>query len=277
MTIPFIKMHGLGNDFVILDARSNSLRLNPAQIRRISDRRLGIGCDQFIVLDKPANGSARFAMRIFNSDGSASGACGNAARCVARLEKDHGGPSEFFIETEGALLSVKVGGTVAVDMGPARTGWKDIPLSHEMDTLEIDAGGKFGLPPAVGVNVGNPHAVFFVDKIEEIDLEKIGPQIENDPLFPERTNVEFVSVKNRSTLRMRVWERGVGITQACGTGACAVLVAAVRRGLADRKAEVVLDGGTLGITWLENNHVLMEGPTAYSFSGEISDEMMRGV
>ncbi|MBI3420306.1 MAG: diaminopimelate epimerase [Proteobacteria bacterium] len=236
MRVPFIKMHGLGNDFVILDARKNGFRPAPAQIRRIADRRHGVGCDQLILLEKPRNPQARLYMGIFNADGSVSGACGNATRCVALLEKESGAPEKFFIESDGAMLAAEVGKSISIDMGPARTGWKDIPLKAAGD---------------------------------------LGAQIETDPLFPERTNVEFVSVKDRHTLRMRVWERGAGITQACGSGACAVLVAAVRRDLAERKATVIADGGALSVTWLENDHVLLEGPASYSFAGEISEQLLK--
>lgn len=275
MRVPFIKMHGLGNDFVILDARKNGFRPAPAQIRRIADRRHGVGCDQLILLEKPRNPQARLYMGIFNADGSVSGACGNATRCVALLEKESGAPEKFFIESDGAMLAAEVGKSISIDMGPARTGWKDIPLKAAGDTLALEVGKKHKLPLGVGVNMGNPHVVFFVPDAEQVDVADLGAQIETDPLFPERTNVEFVSVKDRHTLRMRVWERGAGITQACGSGACAVLVAAVRRDLAERKATVIADGGALSVTWLENDHVLLEGPASYSFAGEISEQLLK--
>jgi diaminopimelate epimerase len=275
MTIPFAKMHGLGNDFVIVDARRDNFRPTPEQVKVIADRHRGVGCDQLVVLDHPQNNSAQVAMHIFNADGSKVAACGNATRCVAKLERESGAPNAFLIETDAGPLSVGVSsGHIIVDMGPARDGWKDIPLGSQVDTLTVDVGGDLGLPPAVCVNMGNPHAVFFVDDAEALDIAKLGPLIENNLLFPERTNVEFASVKDPSHLRMRVWERGAGITQACGTGACATLVAAVRRGLSERKADIALDGGSLVITWLENGHVLMEGPATHSFYGVLSPEFL---
>lgn len=274
MPIPFIKMHGLGNDFVILDGRVNRFTPVPDVIRAVADRHRGVGCDQFILIEKAHNQNADLFMAIYNSDGSRAGACGNATRCVARIEMAATGKPETVIETDAGLLrAVKERDVIAVDMGPAHLDWKDIPMAFEVNTLAIDTG-KTGLPLAVGVNMGNPHAVFFMNYVDGIDLAGIGPQIENHPLFPERTNVDFAEIIDRHTIRLRVWERGAGITQACGSGACATLVAAVRRGLTERSANVILDGGQLAITWLENGHVLMRGAAAFSFSGELSDELL---
>lgn len=273
--LAFIKMHGLGNDFVILDGRESSLNLSAEDVRAISDRHTGIGCDQFIIMEPARDPSADVFMRIYNTDGSESGACGNATRCVASLVMKEAGISHAIIQTISGLLDCENigGGLYSVDMGPARLDWRDLPLSEACDTenLNVEAGP---LQNAVGVNVGNPHAVFMVEDVDDVDLSTFGPVIETHPLFPERTNVEAVQVLSRERIRMRVWERGVGITHACGTGACAALVATARRGLTERKAEVVLDGGTLTIEWLPDNNVLMTGPVATSFSGHIDASLL---
>jgi diaminopimelate epimerase len=271
--LPFIKMHGLGNDFVVLDARNRPqdrpLGLTAAQRRLIADRRLGIGCDQLITLEPPQAAGADVFMRIHNPDGSEAGACGNATRCIAARMMGERGTNAAVVETISGLLSaVGKDGLITVDMGPARTDWREIPVREACDTLHLPlALGPLADP--VGVNVGNPHAVFFVPDAAAIDLPAIGPQLEHAPLFPERANIEIATLTAPDRLRMRVWERGAGITRACGSGACAVLVAAARRGLTGRRAEVELDGGILSIDWLENGHVLMTGPWAESFRGEI--------
>lgn len=271
----FVKMHGLGNDFVILDARASALALTPAAVRAIADRRRGIGCDQLIVIEAARGSTSDAWMTIYNPDGSESGACGNATRCVAWLLMRESGADRVVIETRAGLLDAESRGDkmVAVDMGPARLDWRELPLAEAVDTLHLGiAAGPLADP--VGVSMGNPHAVFFVDDVAAIDLEAVGPGLEHHPLFPERTNVEIVQVLGPETLRMRVWERGAGITQACGTGACATLVAAARRGLTGRKAEVVLDGGSLFIEWLADDHVLMTGPVALAFSGTVDPSLL---
>lgn len=274
MPLSFSKMHGAGNDFVILDARKQPIGLTSVQIGLIADRNKGVGCDQLIVMEPPRAAGAAVFMAIYNSDGSHSGACGNATRCVARLLMEETGRESLVIETVSGLLPVtRTGAVYTVDMGPARTDWGAIPLSTAQDTLSLDVHVP-GLPPAVAVNMGNPHAVFFVPDIARCDVARLGPLVERHGFFPERTNVEFVQVESRTRLRMRVWERGSGITLACGSGACAALVAAARRGLSERKAKLVLDGGTLLIEWLENNHVLMSGPAALSFTGVLADELL---
>jgi diaminopimelate epimerase len=276
--LPFIKMHGLGNDFVVLDARRRPIALTDAATKAIADRKTGIGCDQLIVLEPPVLAGADAVMRIRNADGGEVEACGNAARCIAHLLMADKKNGPIVLDTSGGRIAATAAGDgrVAVDMGPAHTGWREIPLAREMDTLHLDyTQGPLRDPAAV--NVGNPHAVFFVDDAEAIDLERLGALIEHDPLFPERINVEVVQVKGHDMLRMRVWERGVGITRACGTGACATLVAAVRRGLTAAKAEVVLDGGTLEIEWLPDKHVRMTGPVATSFTGTLDESLLRGV
>jgi len=268
MRLPFTKMHGLGNDFVVIDARSRPIMLTDDQKRRIADRRRGIGCDQLIVLERSSR--ADVFMRIYNPDGTEAGACGNATRCVAGRLMAENGVERILVETISGLLETKAAdrGDIAVDMGEVKTDWRDIPLAEACDTLHLPVRQGPLLDP-VGVNVGNPHAVFFVPDVATIDLEQLGPALEHAPLFPERANIEIVQRLASGRLRMRVWERSAGITQACGSGACATLVAAARRGLTGRKAEVVLDGGTLTIEWLANNHVLMTGGWTTSFQGEI--------
>ena len=267
----FRKMHGLGNDFVVFDGRENGLALDEATARAVADRRTGIGCDQVIVLESPSAG-ADAAMRIFNADGDEVESCGNAARCVAQLllaEKD---ATAVRIDTLGGRLvcSGAGPGAVTVDMGAPRLNWQDIPLSKRIDTrgFPLDVGGR---PfDAAAVSVGNPHCVLFVVDADVAPVAELGPKVETHPLFPARTNVEFVSAISRERLRMRVWERGVGITRACGTGACATAVAAHRRGLSERKVQIVLDGGTLAIEWREDDdHILMTGSATLAFAGEI--------
>ena len=270
MRLPFTKMHGLGNDFVVIDARSRPVALNEDQRRRIADRRRGIGCDQLIVLERSRSAAADVFMRIYNPDGSEAGACGNATRCVAGRLMAERGIDHVVVETISGLLETRAAdrGDIAVNMGEVRTDWRAIPLAEDCDTLHLPlSSGPLADP--VGVNVGNPHAVFFVDDVAAIALEKLGPLLEHAPLFPERANIEIVQVLTPGRLRMRVWERSAGITQACGSGACATLVAAARRGLTGRRAEIVLDGGSLIIEWLPNNHVLMTGGWTTSFQGEI--------
>ncbi|ASG21292.1 MULTISPECIES: diaminopimelate epimerase [Nitrospirillum] len=274
----FLKMHGLGNDFVVLDARHTPLSLTGAQARVLADRRFGVGCDQIIILEPPQSAGADVFMRVLNPDGSESGACGNATRCVASLVAAEGaGRDRLTVETISGLLPAvrHADGTVTVDMGPARLDWRQIPLAEPADTLSLDvAAGPLSNPCAV--NMGNPHAVFFVDDAEAVDLPQWGPQLEHHTAFPERANIEVATVVAPGRVRMRVWERGAGITLACGSGACATLVAAARRGLTGRKADIVMDGGTLTIEWREDGHVLMTGPVATAFSGELDDALLAG-
>lgn len=270
----FVKMQGLGNDFIVLDARKSPVTLGESGIRALCDRRLGIGADMVIVIENPRNvADADVFMGIFNFDGSEVGACGNATRCVAGLLMQESGKTVLVIETQaGRLVAEKASdGQVSVDMGAARLEWQQIPLSQSKNTEIFEIDGV-SVPSAVAVNMGNPHAVFFVDDVAAVDLEGLGQQVENHPLFPERTNVEFVQVLTPDHLRMRVWERGVGVTPACGTGACASVVAAIRRGLvAGRQARITLDGGDLHIHWREDDgHVVMTGPWAEVYRGEIA-------
>ena len=262
MRAAFTKMHGLGNDFVVLDTRGAPLPpVTAALARALADRRTGIGCDQLIVLEESP--TADFRMRIYNADGGEVEACGNATRAVAIL---HGSPAH--IETAGGVLAVQPGdGGAAVDMGEPRFEWDAIPLAYAMDTVSLPVGWEELEQPAA-VNVGNPHAVFFVDNCDVVDLETLGPLIEHDPLFPERVNVDVATVDNKVEIRLRVWERGAGLTKACGTGACAALVACARRGLTNRAATVIVDGGELFIDWREgDDHVLMTGPVEVETTG----------
>ena len=273
--VSFIKMHGLGNDFVVIDARNHRLDIGEAAARRIADRHTGVGCDQVIVIETAANGGADAFMRIRNSDGGEVAACGNAARCVAELLMREKGVPRLTLATRAGLLAAErgAGGAVAVDMGPARTGWQDIPLSRAMDTLHLPVAlGPLADP--VAVSMGNPHAVFFVPDAAAIDLAALGPKLEHHELFPERANIGVAQILSPGRIRLRVWERGAGLTLACGTGACAALVAASRRGLAGCKAELVLDGGALAVEWREDNHVVMSGPVATSFSGAFEEALI---
>jgi len=273
--VPFRKMHGLGNDFVVLDFRRGAMPLGAAAARWLADRRTGIGCDQVILLEPPRHSAAQVFMRIRNADGSEAEACGNATRCVADLLYRENGDSRVRIETAAGLLEAEAlaDGSFAVDMGPARTAWHEIPLAHAMDTdrVELRSGP---LTDAVCTNIGNPHATFFVDDLDAVDLGAIGPALEHHPLFPERANIGIAEVRGPQVIRLRVWERGAGITPSCGSGACAALVAAHRRGLAGRRAAVELDGGTLDIAWREDGHVIMTGPATLSFEGAFDADLL---
>ncbi len=258
----FLKMHGAGNDFVVFDARSEPLRFTSAQIAQIANRRLGIGCDQLVVLE-PSQKADVF-MRIYNADGSESSACGNATRCVAWLLKK----SPVTIETQSGILTCETAGDhlITVDMGAPKLEWQQIPLADAQDTLHVTLEDD-GLADPVAVNMGNPHIVFFVDDVNAVPLHEIGPRIEHHPLFPERVNVSVAQVVSYDTIKLRVWERGAGETLACGTGACASLVAAHRRGLTGMRADILLSGGTLTIEW--DDTVKMTGPVALSFEGRL--------
>jgi diaminopimelate epimerase len=275
--IPFLKMHGLGNDFVVLDGRHTAIAVDAAAARVLADRRTGIGCDQVILLEPARHPDAQVLMRIHNPDGGEVEACGNATRCVADLLRRESGESRARIETIAGLLEAEAlpDGRIAVDMGPARTSWREIPLARAMDTARVELSlGPLAVP--VCTNIGNPHATFFVDDAEAIDLAALGPVLEHHPLFPQRANIGVASIRDHKNIRLRVWERGAGITRACGSGACAALVAASRRGLTERRAAVVLDGGTLDIAWREDGHVVMTGPVALSFEGAFHPSLLAG-
>lgn len=268
MRTGFVKMHGAGNDFAVFDERRGGLGLTPERAAAIADRHRGIGCDQVVSIEPSARADA--FMRIRNADGSEAEACGNATRCVAILLADGGDARRFVIETVSGLLPAEIeeGGRVQVDMGPPALAWDEIPLSRALDTLALPrAAGWPGEPAAI--SMGNPHVTFFVPDADRADAEHVGPRIEQDPLFPERVNVGFASLAGTERLRLRVWERGAGLTRACGSGACAAVVNASRRGLIGRQATVVMDGGTLEIAWRADGHVLMTGPTAIAYRGEI--------
>jgi diaminopimelate epimerase len=266
MIARFLKMHGCGNDFVVMDDRACSLGITPVRAAAIADRHTGVGCDQFIAIEP---GDDAF-MRIYNPDGSEAGACGNATRCVASLLAAETGRTALNIRTiSGDLPSLVLpDGRVRVDMGPARLGWAEVPLAGPADTLHLDLARGAAADPAA-VSMGNPHATFFIPDMDAVDIESIGPSLEHDPLFPERANIGFVQVFAPDRIRLRVWERGAGLTLACGSGACAALVNAARRGLTGRRAAVLVDGGELEIEWRDDGHVLMTGPVATSFTGEI--------
>lgn len=270
MNTPFLKMHGLGNDFVIIDSRSDGIIPDQKIRMAISDRRRGVGCDQLIYLTKPRTNDADVFMNIYNPDGSEAGACGNATRCVARLLFEETGRDSGIVETISGLLKVRAkgNGIYSVDFGEPRLQWNEIPLAEAMDTVTVKI--RVGdLSDPCCVNMGNPHAVFFVPNAEAVPLSEVGPKLEHHPAFPQRCNIEFAQIIDRGHIRMRVWERGAGITQACGTGACATLVSAVRRNLSDRNAIIILDGGELNIEWREDNHVIMAGSATLSFKGTL--------
>ena len=257
----FLKMHGLGNDFVIFDARETPLDMDETRARALADRRTGIGCDQLIVLEPST--AADVKMRIWNSDGGEVEACGNASRCVATLV---GG--DCTIETDGGLISGSASdGAATVDMGYPRSSWEEIPLAYPMDTARMPVGWE-DLRDPFAVNVGNPHVIFFVEDAAKVPLARLGPEIEQDPLFPERVNVNVASVED-GAIQLRVWERGAGLTQACGTGACATAVAAISRKLVGSPVEVRLPGGSLTIEWTPGGTIRMSGPAAHAFSGEV--------
>ena len=274
----FLKMHGCGNDFVVFDERAGSLGLTAARAAAIADRRTGVGCDQFIAIEPaPENSNADAFMRIRNPDGAEAGACGNATRCVVDLlARETGRRLQVIRTVAGNLPSEALAdGRVCVDMGPARLDWPDVPLARAMDTLHLDlSAGPLADPAAA--SMGNPHATFFVADVATIPLAELGPRLEHDLLFPERANIGVATVVDHEHIRLRVWERGAGITRACGTGACAAVVAAHRRGLTDRQATVTLDGGTLDIWWREDGHVIMTGPAALAFEGSFDAAALAG-
>jgi len=269
--VPFRKMHGLGNDFVVVDARGRSNPVSAALARAVGDRHFGVGFDQLaVILDSD---QAEAKLQFWNSDGSLSGACGNATRCIAGLILEETGKAAITLETERGLLPCKAlgGGLFSVNMGLPQLDWAEVPLAQAMDTLHLPIPGD---PVALGM--GNPHCVFFVDDAEAVDLVSRGGAAEHHPLYPQRTNVEFVQVLSRDEIRLKIWERGVGVTLASGSCACASVVAAARRGLTGRACRVIVDGGVLMIDWREDG-VWMSGPTAYVFDGVFTPEFLAAV
>jgi diaminopimelate epimerase len=261
MTLRFAKMHGLGNDFVVIDGREAPIAIDAARATAIADRRTGIGCDQVILIG-PGDASD-VTMRIWNADGSEVSACGNATRCVPLFIG-----RDVSIRTAAGLLHAAIDGDGAtVDMGAPRFEWDAIPLAYAMDTAAMPVGWD-RLEQPVGVNMGNPHVVFFVEDVDAVPLGEIGPVIEHDPLFPERTNVNIVTVLAKDRARMRTWERGAGLTRACGTGACAVFAAGRRLGRFADAIRLDLPGGALHLSERADGHILMRGPATFVFSGE---------
>ncbi|MFD1914255.1 diaminopimelate epimerase [Halodurantibacterium flavum] len=262
--LAFMKMHGLGNDFVVIDRRAGGPAVTPALARALGDRHRGVGFDQLAVIDRDADADA--ALTFFNADGSLSSACGNATRCIARFLMDETGSQALRLRTErGVLIAEDAGGGLTrVNMGVPLLAWDQVPLAQAMDTLHLPIAGD---PVATGM--GNPHCTFFVEDAEAVDLERLGPEYEHHPLYPQRTNVEFVQVLSRDEIRLRIWERGTGITLASGSCSCAAAVAAARRGLTGRRVTVRVDGGVLEIDWREDG-VWMTGPTAHVFDGTLS-------
>jgi diaminopimelate epimerase len=261
MQTRFHKMHGLGNDFVVIDARQSLVEMPPARAHAIADRKTGIGFDQLILLEPSTIADVK--MRIFNADGGEVEACGNATRCIALLMD---GPAN--VETMAGILHTEPGeASATVTLGEPAFDWELIPLAMPMDTREMPVGWEELERPSV-VNVGNPHVIFFVPDCDAVDLERLGPIIEHDPLFPERINVNVASVTSANRLKLRVWERGVGLTRACGTGACATAVAALRAKLVSGPVTVSLPGGDLIIDWAEGQTIRMQGPATHVFTGE---------
>lgn len=283
INLPFIKMNGLGNDFVILDRRNSSFELGVASAKAIANRHTGIGCDQIIILEPSIK--ADIFMRIINADGSEAGACGNATRCAGRLIMQEFGSNTASVETNSGILQAFDGGSweqVSVDMGRPLFGASEIPLSIIapdtrvvlLDTSSLNASLHSNLPAHFSAaNMGNPHAVFFVDDIEAHDLGRIGPVLEHHPIFPERANISLVSVKSRTHLLQKVWERGAGLTIACGTGACAAAVCAMRAGFTERKVTVTLPGGDLEIKWQADGHVMMSGKVQLDFESRLDEKV----
>jgi len=272
MSRPFLKMNGLGNDFVVVETRSAPFAPTAEEVRAIADRANGIGCDQLIAIEKADGADAR--VRFWNADGEEVGACGNGTRCVGWLLMQSSGKDEAVIDTQaGRLIATRAGDRlVSVDMGKPRLDWRETPLSEAHDTTALDVvlyhHADLMAPPGC-VSMGNPHVVFFVPDVDAVPIAKIGPVIERHPLFPEHVNVGFAQIRDRKHIRLRVWERGAGLTKACGTGACAALVAAARRDLTGRYATLELDGGELYVEWRDDDHVIMTGPAAVDFTGEL--------
>ena len=266
--LPFMKMHGLGNDFVVIDQRGTPAPLPAALIAAIADRHKGVGFDQLAVIEPAEDADAR--LTFYNADGSLSATCGNATRCIARHLMDETGKTALILVTERGRLTCEDagGGLTRVNMGAPLLEWQDVPLAHEMDTLELPIPGA---PTATGM--GNPHCTFFVEDAEAVELESFGPEHEHHPLFPERTNVQVASLIGPDHLRMRVWERGVGVTLASGSSSCATAVAAARRGLTGRRVTIELDGGRLEIVWREDG-VWMTGATMHVFSGTFTAQFL---
>lgn len=270
--LPFIKMHGLGNDFVVIDAREEALDLSPEAIQRLADRHRGVGFDQLVAIAPSEHADARLV--FYNADGSEAGACGNGTRCASRLLMLEGDRTELLLETRAGTLRARrrPDGLLSVDMGRPMLDWRDVPLARACDTLEVPLGHP-ELPDPTCTSMGNPHATFFVDAVERLDVARLGAELERHPMFPERANIGFATVLDRATIRLRVFERGAGLTLACGSGACAAMVAARRRGLVGDRATVLLDGGPLEVAWDGKGEVTLTGPAAIVFEGRLAPEL----
>ena len=272
-TVPFAKMHGLGNDFVVIDGRERPIRVSEAAAQAIGDRHTGVGFDQLIVLEPPQSAEADVFMRILNADGSEAGACGNATRCVVSKVLAESGRDRIVVETISGLLPAnRAGAEITVDMGLVRLDWQDVPLAHAVDTLAVPIGIQ-GLGDAACCSMGNPHATFFVPDLDAVDMARLGSILERHAIFPARANIGFAQILSPERIRLQVWERGAGLTLACGSGACATLVAAARRGLTGRIAEILVKHGRLTIEWRADGHVLMTGPVATSFTGTLDPSL----
>ena len=265
--LPFMKMHGLGNDFVVLDMRKKGIVLEKDFIKSIADRHRGVGFDQLAIIRADIKGTN---LEFYNADGSTSKACGNATRCIARYLMKQSGRRTIFLTTDhGTIEAQDAGqGLTSVNMGPPAFSWRDIPLAESVETLSLPIPGA-----PVATNMGNPHCTFFVKDAEAIDLEREAAPIEHHSLFPDRTNVQFVSVIGKNHLRMRVWERGVGVTLASGSSSCATVVASCRRGITGKSVQIELDGGTMHVEWCDAG-VWLTGPTMHVFSGSLTSEFM---
>ena len=267
--IEFIKMHGLGNDFVIIDQRINKMQISKEIINKLSDRKSGAGCDQLITINNNSSNDHDVCIKIYNPDGDKAEACGNGTRCVAKLLFDEKNSTDLKIKSDaGILIAKKIDSqNISVNLGKLSNNWQDIPLAKEINTLNVPVKID-GFSLGVAVNIGNPHIVFFGSNIDNIDLTSIGPKIENNKLFPNKINVEIIEILNENKIKMRVWERGVGITLACGSGACAAVYAGILKQLLKNKVEVQLERGSLFIN-IENNQAIMTGPAEISFRGKI--------
>ena len=267
--INFIKMHGLGNDFVIIDKRYQNIAITKDFIVKLSDRKSGAGCDQLIIISLSKQVKIDAVIEIFNSNGDKAEACGNGTRCVAKLLFDETKKKEINILSDYGILKAtnKDDGNISVNLGKLSTEWEKIPMSEKIDTLNIPIKIN-GFSNGIAVNIGNPHIIFFGKDIDDVDLEKLGPVIENDKFFPDKTNVEIVEVLDNKKIKMRVWERGVGITLACGSGACASVYAGQLKKLLDNNVEVLLERGSLFIS-IEKNEAILTGPAEISFYGSI--------
>ena len=280
--IQFIKMHGLGNDFVIIDRRIDNVEINKDIINKLSDRRTGAGCDQVLTIDKNTSFDHDARIQIFNPNGDSAEACGNGTRCVAKLLFEEKNTTSIKLQSQAGTLNAKKinNDTISVNLGKVSHKWKDIPLAKELDTLNLtlealdvktygnDEHGFYFLTHVVAVNVGNPHVVFFGKNIDQCNLENFGPKIENHALFPEKINVEIVEIINRKIIKMRVWERGAGVTLSCGSGACAAVYASILKDMTDDEVEVKLEKGSLQVK-IKDNEAIMIGPAEESFRGYI--------